>query len=363
MFWAVTRTQQGCASERRSTITSQSEGAACRRVRSSGSCRRRVAASCSRRMCPVIVMAAGGRVLLVSLLLLLSGPGLARGWDQPGRVLLREVQALTFYRDQYTTSRRTSPIPQLQCTGGTAGCAYVPMVVQCHNKGWDGFDIQWECKADLDNSYRFGRIEVSCEGYDYPDDPYILRGSCGLQYGLELTEEGQRKANNFGGSFGSSYYQSSKVNSQDSSNSFAGVIVVIVLLLLAYGCYKLFLGNQLPQQDFSNGDGYSGTSWQNTQTPPPPGFKSSFTAGGFGGSSSSEANLGRGFWTGLGTGGLLGYLAGSQRSQPHSSYFPNVNPYAGPTTPPPPSRNSSGFTGPHPSGTRTASGFGGTKRR
>ncbi|KAM9143591.1 store-operated calcium entry-associated regulatory factor isoform 3-T3 [Pangshura tecta] len=228
-------------------------------------------------MCPVIVMAAGGRVLLVSLLLLLGAPGLARGWDQPGRVLLREVQALTFYRDQYTTSRRTSPIPQLQCTGGTAGCAYVPMVVQCHNKGWDGFDIQWECKADLDNSYRFGRIEVSCEGYDYPDDPYILRGSCGLQYGLELTEEGQRKANSFGGSFGSSYYQSSKVNSQDSSNSFAGVIVVIVLLLLAYGCYKLFLSNQLPQQDFSNGDGYSRTSWQNTQTPPPPGFKSSFT--------------------------------------------------------------------------------------
>uniref|UniRef100_A0A8C0QPM7 Store-operated calcium entry-associated regulatory factor n=1 Tax=Chelonoidis abingdonii TaxID=106734 RepID=A0A8C0QPM7_CHEAB len=222
-------------------------------------------------------MAAGGRVLLVSLLLLLSGPGLARGWDQPGRVLLREIQALTFYRDQYTTSRRTSPIPQLQCTGGTAGCVYVPMVVQCHNKGWDGFDIQWECKADLENSYRFGRIEVSCEGYDYPDDLYILRGSCGLQYGLELTEEGQRQANNFGGSFGSSYYQSSKVNSQDSSNSVAGVIVVMVLLLLAYGCYKLFLSNQLPQQDFSNGDGHARTSWQNTQTPPPPGFKSSFT--------------------------------------------------------------------------------------
>ncbi|XP_067412985.1 store-operated calcium entry-associated regulatory factor isoform X2 [Emydura macquarii macquarii] len=268
-------------------------------------------------MWPVTIMARGGRVPLMSLLLILSAPGPARGWDQPGRVLLREIQALTLYRDQYTTSRRTSPIPQLQCTGGTAGCAYVPAVVQCHNKGWDGFDVQWECKADLDNSYRFGRIEVSCEGYDYPDDPYILRGSCGLQYGLELTEEGQRKANNFGGSFGSSYYQTNKMNSQDSSDSGAGVIVIIVLLLLAYGCYKLFLSNQLPQQDFSNGDGYSRTSWQNHQTPPPPGFKSSFTgAGGSGGGvgSSHEANSGPGFWTGLGTGGLLGYLAGSQRT-------------------------------------------------
>ena len=32
----------------------------------------------------------------------------------------------------------------------------------------------------MDNSYRFGKVEVYCEGYDYPDDPYILRGSCGV---------------------------------------------------------------------------------------------------------------------------------------------------------------------------------------
>ena len=40
--------------------------------------------------------------------------------------------------------------------------------------------LQWECKAELDSKYKFGRIQVSCEGYDYPDDPYILRGSCGV---------------------------------------------------------------------------------------------------------------------------------------------------------------------------------------
>ena len=32
----------------------------------------------------------------------------------------------------------------------------------------------------MDNKYRFGRIDVNCEGYDYPEDPYILRGSCGV---------------------------------------------------------------------------------------------------------------------------------------------------------------------------------------
>ena len=53
-------------------------------------------------------------------------------------------------------------------------------VVQCYNRGWDGNDIQWECKTDMDNAYRFGQISVSCEGYSYPDDPYILKGSCGV---------------------------------------------------------------------------------------------------------------------------------------------------------------------------------------
>ena len=64
---------------------------------------------------------------------------------------------------------------------------------QCYNRGFDGQDVQWECKADMDNLYRFGSVEVVCEGYDYPDDPYILKGSCGLEYTLELTKEGQNK--------------------------------------------------------------------------------------------------------------------------------------------------------------------------
>uniref|UniRef100_A0A8C0FL29 Store-operated calcium entry-associated regulatory factor n=1 Tax=Bubo bubo TaxID=30461 RepID=A0A8C0FL29_BUBBB len=187
------------------------------------------------------------------------------------RVLLREVQALTLYRGQYTAFRRTAAVPQLQCTGGTAGCSHVPEVVQCYNRGWDGYDVQWQCKADLEHIYRFGQIEVSCEGYDYPDDPYILRGSCSLLFRLELTEEGERKVKN-SGSFGSSYYQSRK----NSSDSGAGVIVLIVLLVLAFGVYKLFLSNQQPQQSFGDSDGFTRPSWQSEQAPPP-GFKSSFT--------------------------------------------------------------------------------------
>merc|ERR1712107_882303 len=53
--------------------------------------------------------------------------------------------------------------------------------------------------GDMDNGLRFGQVEVVCEGYDYPDDPYILAGSCGLEYTLELTKEGREKRSNSGG--------------------------------------------------------------------------------------------------------------------------------------------------------------------
>ncbi len=119
-------------------------------------------------------------------------------------VKLSDVQVLTLYHGKMTNGRRSSPVPQLKCVGGTAGCrAFTPQasillsfeqissynapvvicqiqVVQCYNRGWDGNDIQWECKTDMDNAYRFGQISVSCEGYSYPDDPYILKGSCGV---------------------------------------------------------------------------------------------------------------------------------------------------------------------------------------
>ncbi|KAM6469530.1 store-operated calcium entry-associated regulatory factor isoform 2-T2 [Liasis olivaceus] len=202
--------------------------------------------------------------LLLPLLVVLTGAHLALGREQQERILLREVQALTLHQGRYTNYRRTSPVPQLQCTGGSAGCtAYTPEVVQCYNKGWDGYDVQWECKAHLDTSYHFGKIEVSCEGYDYPDDPFILKGSCGLEYTLELTKEGQHKASTLAGTYYSAI-----------SHSFGlgfGVILVILFVVFVFGIYKLFLCDNRPQYNFPNV--HSGAYEQHYQSPPPPGFK------------------------------------------------------------------------------------------
>ena len=86
-------------------------------------------------------------------------------------------------KDKMTTGRRTDPIPQLSCMGGTAGCteAVQPHVVECYNRGSKGNNVQWECKANLDTAYELSHIQVSCEGYEYPDDPYVLKGSCGVR--------------------------------------------------------------------------------------------------------------------------------------------------------------------------------------
>ena len=34
----------------------------------------------------------------------------------------------------------------------------------------------------MDNAYRFGQISVSCEGFAFPEDLYIVKGSYGVTY-------------------------------------------------------------------------------------------------------------------------------------------------------------------------------------
>lgn len=130
------------------------------------------------------------------LLALLSGLNLTHALRKPSdSVLLSKISSLTLRSGQKTSARRSSPIPQLQCSGGNARGLYDVDVMRCTNAGsdYDDDNVQWTCKASLPPEFKLGSTDVSCEGYDSPEDPYVLKGSCGVSYRLVLTEEGERK--------------------------------------------------------------------------------------------------------------------------------------------------------------------------
>lgn len=67
--------------------------------------------------------------------------------------------------------------------------------MRCTNAGADYApeDVQWTCQASLPSEFKLGSTEVVCEGYESPEDPYVLKGSCGVEYRLILTEAGERR--------------------------------------------------------------------------------------------------------------------------------------------------------------------------
>ncbi|GAA6056219.1 hypothetical protein JCM3770_002093 [Rhodotorula araucariae] len=113
------------------------------------------------------------------------------------RIPLSSLTALTLHKNKRTAARRTSPIPQLACRGSTCR-SYQPDIVQCVAVGSDGAGgLEWKCEADLPHGIRFGEIQVGCEGWDGPEDTYILRGSCGLEYSLVRASSALEDRGNF----------------------------------------------------------------------------------------------------------------------------------------------------------------------
>lgn len=112
------------------------------------------------------------------------------------RVELAKISTLTFYKGEYTAARRTPAIPQLVCQGKPCKL-FQPEAVRCVNTGGVGIDVDWkvrlprfsrlttaqalmghwQCEADLPEALRFGKVEVSCEGWSKPGDPYVLKGA------------------------------------------------------------------------------------------------------------------------------------------------------------------------------------------
>ncbi|KAG0229732.1 Autophagy protein 22 [Actinomortierella wolfii] len=274
--------------------------------------------------------------------------------NRNNKVLLKDVKTLTLRQGKQTTFRRTYAVPQLKCVGGNAkSSGFRPDVVQCTNMGSDGVDIQWECKADLPDNMRFGEIEVFCEGYDYPEDPYVLKGSCGLEYTLQYT----------GYSGGGSHWESG----YEPFDAWRANIVISIICSCINQSSRPRDDPPPPYHPTDPRSGGGGPGFGGGGAPPPGYYKSTDT-------SSSEGGFRPGFWSGVGLGGAAAYLAASaanrereRERQREYDYFarsggagPSTGGYGGYRSSGMPSRTSSSSSS---SGTRTATGFGGTRRR
>lgn len=141
-------------------------------------------------------------------------------------ILLSNVRTLTLREGQKTSARRVTAIPQLTCIGGNAKGLYDVDVMRCKNSGseYDPEDVQWTCQASLPAEFKLGSTDVICEGYDSPEDAHVLKGSCGVEYRLVLTDAGEEKYGT------SSYGKMSGVSSgQSIGNAFFSV--------LFWGCF------------------------------------------------------------------------------------------------------------------------------
>jgi len=293
--------------------------------------------------------------------------------NQHQSVLLENVKALTFEQGKYTNARRVSAIPQLQCVGGSAiRSEHLPTIVQCKNQGSDGYDVQWKCTADLNSEVRFGKTEVSCEGYSNPNDPYILQGSCGLEYTLEYTNP--NRYNSYGNSYSSPSYSPDYDHSSGSKWT-----NIIMFAVMAFLIYQIYIKCTETNTNYSNPS--SGQSPNNGNPPPTgnnndnngfPGYPKTNSYGS--GSSYSNQNYGSnyggntggpGFWSGFGGGGLMGYLLGRNTRTGYGGYGSGFGTgYGGFGARPRPSFGGGSFGGSSfGSSSRSSSGFGGTKRR
>ncbi|KAG2131329.1 DUF1183-domain-containing protein [Suillus clintonianus] len=226
------------------------------------------------------------------------------------RIALESIPGLTFYNNALTAARRTSPIAQLVCVGKACGL-YQPDVVRCSNIGGSGTDVDWKCEADLPSSLRFGRVEVSCEGWNGPGDPYVMKGSCSLEYNLVQLPGTLRDDSD---STWSHSYARPWFSNLDKSGIFFMFVWIVVLAVIIYSFIRPFLHRNAsataPPSYPGGGQGRSGFPGSYHTSPPPP-----YTKDASSGFTNSGAQWQPGFWTGAALGALGNHLINRGPSQ------------------------------------------------
>lgn len=314
-------------------------------------------------------------------------------------VLLSNIKTLTLHGSRETTSRRGPSVPQLDCVGGNAKGLHDVDVMRCTNAGSDYApeDVQWTCQATLPSEFKLGSTEVVCEGYESSEDPYVLKGSCGVEYRLVLTEAGEAK---YGERY--DYGQKEYVGGQTKGGLGEKVFTFVFWAIFLGECHLLVANLELTKLTiFSTGivglivrsvwtngaggnaggrrpGGGGGGGWgggyggddDGHDDPPPPYTQSPPRSKPNSQSAPGSSAWRPGFFTGAATGAAAGYAMGNRNNRGPttgqagpSNWFGN-----GGGTQPGPSRSFGGGGGSSgsqlSSGSRHEStGFGGSRRR
>ncbi|KAJ7678879.1 DUF1183-domain-containing protein [Mycena polygramma] len=220
------------------------------------------------------------------------------------RLELAKIPALTFYKDALTEARRTKPIDQLICVGKPCRL-FQPEVVRCQSLGGAGTEIDWKCEADLPESLRFGRVEVSCEGWSRPGDRYVLKGSCSLEYRL-VQVPGSLRNSDSDNQFGGKSYDVASIIFTVVWLAFVGIILYSFLSSCMRGPQNRVGGRPDPGRPGSSGPGFfPGGLNDDDSSAPPPYSKSPPTA---------NEGWRPGFWTGAMLGGLGTHFFNSRQN-------------------------------------------------
>lgn len=308
---------------------------------------------------------------------LLASPGLAFNSDrQPGKdaILLSNVQTLTLRANRLTTSRRLPPVPQLTCTGPSKYIceSYTIETMRCTNAGfdYDEEDVQWTCTAPLPPEFKLGSTDVVCEGYRNADDKWVLKGSCGVEFRLLLTELGEERFGNVVSEDWSSSNLSGwrGVSVALGNFIFFGFFIAVFFMILwpmLMNCLGLNRNRRGPGGNtggFWGGGGGGGPGGPGGGYPGPPPPYSEYPGYSNMDSSSSFSSSGwrPGFWTGALGGAATGYQFGRNQTQGSRAApgrfqgFRDRDPGEGSSR----FRSSPGF-----SATSTGTGFGSSRRR
>ncbi|KAF4460025.1 Transmembrane 66 [Fusarium albosuccineum] len=257
-----------------------------------------------------------------SLAFYLAVPALALAARHPkDAIKLSDVQSLTLRGNgAMTNHRRVSAIPQLRCVSRKALCdLYDIDVMRCNNQGssWGDEDIQWSCTASLSEELKLGGTDVICEGYAYPDDPYVLKGSCGVEYQVALTRKGEQRYPDIANG---GWFNDGRGGIDWGALVFSVIFVVILGWIIYSACCSVQQVHGNTNRPRRRGDGWSPGGWgpgwgPGGDDPPPP----------YPGTKPQQTDSWRpGFWSGMAGGAAAGYWAGNRNNQhqhrQHDSY-------------------------------------------